>query len=261
MEERLEILVQGSRHIGKECARCGEHFIENDEIVECPRCHKIHHVHCWKSKGGCARTGCPQVARTIIDDRPKGDGPLPGISPKYVFAGAGIALLIILLMTFWPKPPDPAAGRTRIVVLMESFLDEGQAFQTKIIEFNQSHPDLYIDLQTSPFSVLEQQLIARIAAGDAPDIFTLPYNRFESFVKLEALLPIGSEDVPYYGVHHPSAFRALGIFSKTVHPKSSHDVLHYLLTHLPSRDLTEQQQQLGIQTPAYLQDTLSFLDQ
>ena len=85
MQEKLEVLSPDSTQVGRPCNLCAAPLAPGDEVVECPRCHKFHHADCWKAKGGCATTGCPQVAEAVVGEKPKGDGPPPpyhyGTSP------------------------------------------------------------------------------------------------------------------------------------------------------------------------------------
>lgn len=259
--EQIVILDSESRHIGKECIKCQEKFVENDEIVECPRCHQLHHVDCWKAQGGCGRYGCPQIAKTVIDTSPKGDGPPPSIPRKYIYAGITVALVIILTMIFWPKPPDPAAGRTKVVALIEAGLEEVEELNRIVDQFNNTSEEIYIVLQTTSVTLLEQQLMVRAAAGDAPDIFSLPYNRYETFLNLDAFYPLGIEEEPYYGVEHPSKLRTLHIFFATKHPEESIKVLKYLVTEMPRQDLSLLKEQTGLIVPDTVLDIESFLAQ
>ena len=50
--EKLEVLTEDSRHVGKSCAKCEQKLEIGAEIVECPRCHAVHHADFWKQNGG-----------------------------------------------------------------------------------------------------------------------------------------------------------------------------------------------------------------
>lgn len=259
LDEQIVVLNHDSRHIGKKCVKCEEEFVENHQLVACPRCRSNHHVDCWKAGGGCGKYGCPQVARAVVDSRPVGDGPVPGVSRKYIFAGIGIGILIILAVFFWPKAPDPAAGRTKITVLIEAYFEEQDKLYQLANDFNDHNEDIYIEVQTTSVSFLEQQLMVRSAAGDAPDIFSLPYDRFEVFLELNALYPLGTEGQPYFGVQHPSKLRTMNVFLATKHPEEAIAVLKYLLSEMPKEDLTEIKEQLDIVVPATVADIDTFL--
>lgn len=260
MNEKLQTLNSGSDYIGKKCIRCGKELAENDQVVCCPRCHQIHHVECWKDNGGCARRGCPQVAKTITSERPKGDGPPPPMSLKQILAIVGIIVVVIIATVVWPKPPDPAAGRTKIYVLVEASLDEQSALESLVSDFNNSNEEIYIELQTSVASMIENQLIVRMGAGDAPDIFSLPYDRFETMLdQIGAMYQLGGESNPIYGVQHPSQLRVLCVFVYTEHPTEAITVLRYLLSEMPQQDLTELKEQAHILDPEYMTDIDTFL--
>lgn len=261
MAEELEILQPDSRHIGKNCIYCDKTLAAGDEIVECPRCHQIHHVDCWKNNGGCARRGCPQIAQSIVGQRPAGDGPPPPIPRKYIFAGIGIVLILIIAWIFWPKPPDPAAGRSKIYVLVEASFDEQEQLEQIVSDFNDTNEEIYIELQTSTVTMIENQLLVRMAAGDAPDIFALPYHRFESMhTQIGAMYPLGDESNPAYGVQHPSQLRVMSIFVYTEHPEETMTVFKYLLTEMPRQDLTDLKKQNNIVDPRFMLDIDTFLE-
>ena len=260
MEEKLEILDAESRHLGKTCAKCEQKLEINDEIVECPRCHVVHHADCWKRNGGCGRLGCPQVAKAVVGERPVGDGPPPPIPRHKILIGVGIALAIILAAVFWPKPPEPAAGRTKIHVLFTASFDEQNELSRIINDFNANSEDIYIVLETTTRSMIENQLMVRMAAGDAPDIFALPYDRFEIMLdNIGAMYPIGKGPNPAYCVQHPSQLSVISIFVYTKHPEEAQTVLRYLLQEMPRIDLTELKQQAHILNPNHMIDIDTFL--
>ena len=109
MEEKLEILDAQSRHVGKECSRCGKELAVDDEAVECPRCHRVHHADCWKDNGGCARRGCPQVAKAVVGERSAGDGPPPPISPQRLLIAVGVVIALIIVSII-SEISDPASA-------------------------------------------------------------------------------------------------------------------------------------------------------
>ena len=240
MKEKLEQITPGSEHLDKVCVLCEEPILETDEVVSCPRCRSIHHVDCWKSKGGCARTGCPQIAKAVIGERPEGDGPPPPVSKWYILGGVLVFAAIILVSVFWPKPPDPAMGRTKIVVMGEAYLELNMAMSQLVEEFNETSEETYIDLQLLPAGALDQKLVVLIAAGDAPDIIALSDDRFEYFMEQEVLLPLGEENgQPIYGIHHPAQLTKLVIWRATEYPDTAKEVLQYLVDNIPPADLDQ----------------------
>lgn len=239
MEEKLEVLTPDSAHVGRPCNLCGRALAAGDEVVECPRCHRFHHAACWKTKGGCATKGCPQVAVAVVGEKPLGDGPPPPI-PKWYFAVGALAIVgLILLIMFWPKPPDPAAGRTKITVMDESYLELQQALVPAVEKFNEESTTTYIDLQLLPGMGMQQKLMVLIAAGDAPDIFSVNEEQFAMFAGQGALLELGrtSTGEPIYGVQHPARLAKLVIWGRTENPEAAREVLDFLLEHIPPVDL------------------------
>ena len=260
MEEKLEVLDAQSRHIGRKCPRCEQEFAAGDEVVECPRCHLVHHADCWKENGGCARRGCPQVAKTVVGERRAGDGPPPPIDPKHLMIAVGVIIALIIVTIIWPKPSDPAAGRIKITVLVEASFEEQKQLNQIIADFNSTNDEIYIELQTSSLSVIENQLFVRMAAGEAPDIFSLPYDRFERIQEeLGAMYPLGDATNRFYGVQHPSQLRVLSIFVHTKHPDAAVAVLRQLIQEMPRRDLTELKEQAHIIDPERMMDIDTFL--
>ncbi|NLM54457.1 MAG: extracellular solute-binding protein [Firmicutes bacterium] len=239
MQEKLEVLSPDSTQVGRPCNLCAAPLAPGDEVVECPRCHKFHHADCWKAKGGCATTGCPQVAEAVVGEKPKGDGPPPPI-PLWYFAVGGLVIVgLILLSVFWPKPPDPAMGRTKIVVMDVSFLEMHEALTPAVEEFNATSATTYIDLQLLPSVGLQQKLVVLIAAGDAPDIFGVEEDQFELLASQGSLLELGQtpEGEPIYGVQHPGRLAKLVIWGQTENPEIAREVLDFLLEHIPRVDL------------------------
>ncbi|HHT72383.1 MAG TPA: extracellular solute-binding protein [Firmicutes bacterium] len=239
MEEKLEVLASDSPQVGRPCNHCAQEFAPGDEVVECPRCHKYHHAACWKEKGGCATRGCPQVAQAVVGEKPRGDGPPPPM-PKWYFAVGGLVILgLIMLSIFWPKPPDPAAGRTKITVMDTSYLEAQETLVPAVEQFNAESTTTYIDLQLLPSVGLNQKLIVLIAAGEAPDIFALDEDQFAQFAREGILLELGQtpEGEPIYGVQHPGRLAKLVIWGQTKSPEVAQEVLAFLLEHIPPVDL------------------------
>lgn len=240
MEEKLEKLQASSPQVGKKCIVCEKLVQAGEEIVDCPRCHSIHHADCWKDKGGCGKTGCRQLAINVVGEKPQGDGPPPPLPKKYVYGGIGLALILILTVFFWPKPPDPAMGRTKIQFMTEASIDEQQVIGQIVDEFNNNHPDIYIDLQMLPYGGMDTKFIVLMAAGETPDIFTMPQPRKQMLIESNALLDLASgQDEPVYSVQHPGQLTEIGIFSQTEHVDEALEVFNYLLDNLPEADLDE----------------------
>lgn len=62
MPEQIFVVEPHSEHIGKGCPTCHRGIEVNQTIVECPRCHTLHHEKCWYDMGGCGKVGCKGTA-------------------------------------------------------------------------------------------------------------------------------------------------------------------------------------------------------
>lgn len=239
MKENLEKITQGTEHVGQSCIFCQQQFRDTDEVVACPRCRSAHHVQCWKEKGGCGKTGCPQTAQAVRGERPAGDGPPPPVSKTAVILGAAAVLTVILAVIFWPKPPDPAMGRTKITVMGEAYFELNEVMSGLAESYNAASEDTYIDLQLLPPGAMDTKLIVLIAANEAPDVIAVDDDRFAYFLENDVLLPLGeAEDgAPIYGIQHPAQLTKLVIWGATEHPEQALEVLHYFAEHIPPADL------------------------
>lgn len=239
MTGNTEKITKGEDYLGRSCVVCKREFQAEDEVVACPRCHSVHHAECWKEKGGCGKTGCPQVARTIRGERPQGDGPPPPVSKKVIAGGILASVVVILLMVFWPKPPDPAMGRTKIVFLGPAYQELSDVVTELVEGYNATSEDVYIDLQLLPPQGMDTKLVVLIAANQAPDVLAIDDDRFAQFSSEGALLPVGVNDEgePIYGIQHPAQLTQLVVWGGTENPAESLEVLHFLAKNIPPADL------------------------
>lgn len=239
MKGNPEKITKGADHLGQTCIVCQKEISPEDEVVACPRCHCIHHANCWRSKGGCGKTGCPQVAQAVKGERPKGDGPPPPVSKKVVFGGILVAFAVILLLVFWPKPPDPAMGRAKIVVFGEAYYELNESMTKLADTYNATSEETYIDLQLLPPGTMDTKLVVLIAANEAPDVIAIDDDRFEHFREQEVMLPLGEDEsgIPIYGIQHPGQLSQLVVWHATRYPVQALEVLHYFADHIPPADL------------------------
>ena len=172
MKENLEKITQGTEHVGQSCIFCQQQFRDTDEVVACPRCRSAHHVQCWKEKGGCGKTGCPQTAQAVRGERPAGDGPPPPVSKTAVILGAAAVLAVILAVIFWPKPPDPAMGRTKITVMGEAYFELNEVMSAWQKAIMQQVKTLTLTCSCFP-GAMDTKLIVLIAANEAPDVIAV----------------------------------------------------------------------------------------
>ncbi len=234
MSETLEKISGGVDHAGRACAFCRETIAPDDEVVICPRCREVHHAACWKQNGGCGRTGCPQTAKAVVGARPPGDGPPPPISKRTVFSAVSLIVIVIAAFVLWPKPPDPALGRTKVVFLGEAGYDLQEIMQAAAEEFNSSNEELFFDLQLLPPGAFEQKLVVLVAAGHAPDLAAVSEEQFPFLRDEGALLALGENEAgeTIYGVDHPLQPRKIVVWATTEHPTEALEVLHYFVSYI-----------------------------
>lgn len=237
MSEILEKVSSGANHAGQECVYCRETIKAEHEVVICPRCKSPHHADCWKSNGGCGTRGCPQIAKGVMGERSKGDGPPPPISRRTIFAVAGLLIIVIAAILLWPKPQDPAMGRTEIVFLAEGGYDLHTVMMTAAEEFNSANDDIYLDLQLLPLGTLETKLVVLIFADHAPDIVAVSEEYFLNLRSEGALLALGEDAAgePIYGIDHPAASTKIVVWGATEHPVEALEVLDFLIPRIPPR--------------------------
>ncbi|NMB02301.1 MAG: extracellular solute-binding protein [Firmicutes bacterium] len=239
MTGNLEKITKGDEHVGQPCIVCQEAIDPNNEVVLCPRCRSLHHVDCWKAKGGCGKTGCPQIAQAVKGEKPAGDGPPPPVSKWVILGGILAAIALILYLIFRPTPPDPAMGRTKIVFLGEAHYELTNSMTELADSWNETNEEIYIDLQLLPTGALDQKLVVLIAAGDAPDLIALSDDRFAYFVEQQALLPLTEDEYgeQVFGIQHPAQLSQLVVWRQTEHPTEALEVLHYFVENIPPADL------------------------
>lgn len=238
MSGTVEKITKGQDHLGQPCVVCGEAIAETDQVVVCPRCRSIHHADCWKGKGGCGRKGCRQVAVAVRGEPPKGDGPPPPVSKNVILGGVLLVAALLIYLVFRPQPPDPAQGRTKITFLGEAGVELNEVLTGLSEDWNNSHGEIYIDLQLVPPGALDPKLVVLIAAEQAPDVISISEDRFSYFVEQGALLALAEDGdgKAIYGVDHPAQLAKLVIWGGTEHPAEAREVLRYLQENIPPVD-------------------------
>lgn len=239
MRGNPEKITKGSDHVEQACIVCQQKMSPEDDVVLCPRCRSVHHADCWKNKGGCGKTGCPQIAQAVKGNPPQGDGPPPPVSKKTIIGVALAALAVISVFALWPKPPDPAMGRTKIVFLGEAYYELSEHMNELADNYNSISEETYVDLQLLPSGAMDTKLVVLIAANDAPDVIALGDDRFEYFLEQGALLPLGEDPSgePIYGIQHPGQLTTLVVWGSTDYPSQAVEVLHYFADRIPAADL------------------------
>lgn len=231
LKERAVELPLGHEAMGRPCLYCGIELRAGEQVVECPRCHGFQHVACWQQKGGCAKQGCPQVAQEIAPVKPKGDGP-PASDRRTVIGIVGLVLFLIAAMFLWPSAPDPAQGRQKIVWLEEISLDSQARVEEVVEDFNDTHDELFIELQALPYNGLEMKLVVMMGANVPPDLMTLPAERMQELSRQQALYNFGTETEPVWGIPHPLQPRYLVVYGRLEDTEPVLEALDYILPRL-----------------------------
>jgi len=108
----------------------------------------------------------------------------------------------------------------KITIKFEQFSGSGdtEAYLKQMIEeYNKLHPNVTIELQTIGFGGYFNQLMAKVAGGQAPDVFELNYENFVSYAKKGVLLPLddliqkSGYDISKYNPMALNAFKTDGI--------------------------------------------------
>ncbi len=237
MSETLEKITRGSDHGGGRCALCRKAIAPNDEVVVCPRCRQIHHVECWRQNGGCGKTGCPQTAKAVTGEKPPGDGPPPPMSKQAIFGAISLIVIVIAAFILWPKPPDPALGRTKLVFLGEAGYDLQEVMMTAAEEFNSTNEELYLELQLLPPGTFEQKFVVLVAAGQAPDIAAVSEEQFTYLRDEGALMALGKNEAGeiIYGLEHPLQQRKIVVWGATEHPAEAKEALYFLIPRIKKK--------------------------
>jgi len=233
-----EKITKGEDHLGQSCIVCQGAIESEDEVVACPRCRSVHHVQCWQNKGGCGKTGCAQIAQAVKSEPPPGDGPPPPLSKKVIFGVVLGVAAAILAMILWPKPPDPAMGRTKIVFFGEADHLLTLSMTELAEDYNATSETIYIDLQLLPPRTMDTKLVVLIAANEAPDVMAVDDNRYRYFLEQDVLLPLGEDNrgETVYSVEHPAQLTHLVVWGATPHPGQALEVLEYFAANIPPAD-------------------------
>ncbi|NLG69893.1 MAG: extracellular solute-binding protein [Firmicutes bacterium] len=195
MRTETEIVIGAdSPWAGTPCTRCGQALAEGDRAVICPRCRAPHHSRCGMENGGCARTGCRQVAVAVVlpaSERPRSAAPppLPWWRQPAVIGGIGLVVAVGLWLVVTAARPASAPVAT-LRVMTWAGLEEADALEELAAEFEADHPGVDVRLDLTPTLAYDQKLIILIAARDAPDVYALAPERVELFARQGALLDL-----------------------------------------------------------------------
>lgn len=211
--------------------------------------------------GGCARTGCRQVAVTVVlpqteRPRPPVPAPVPWWRRPAALAGAALAVLAAAALGLTLFAARPASAPVASVRLMTwAAPEEARALEEVVARFSAEHPGVQVRLDLTPSIAYGQKLIVLIAARDAPDVFALDSARLPLFAEQGALLdltarweqaPSALKQAPWarrldafrvggrlWGLPHPFSQGALVIASQSRQVDVAWQLLLFLMERLP----------------------------
>lgn len=251
--EKLLVLSADHKLVGDICIACQKKLNAGDEVVVCPRCKSPHHADCWREAAGCRQHGCPQVALAVQSEPREnlGDARYLKRSPQRTALIIISVVLVLGLVGFALRPgPDPAAGRTKISIMVPGGIPESAYFDPIVEEFNASHPEHYLSIAVTPSVAYDQKLVVLMGARDAPDVFSLFEDRYLMFAEhgglldltpylesrpdlIDSFFPNGLEalqvDGSIYGIPHPGRNEILAIWFASSHPDLAWEILVALL--------------------------------
>ncbi|MFI6318189.1 ABC transporter substrate-binding protein [Nonomuraea sp. NPDC050556] len=109
-----------------------------------------------------------------------------------------IALVSVLVLIAGcggtPRGPAGQAGKTEIILWQQKFTDQEDAWYKKAVAaYNKAQDKVVLKHQIVPADVWDQKMKAAQAAGKAPDVYTLNYNKVPAFARtgqIQALDPL-----------------------------------------------------------------------
>jgi multiple sugar transport system substrate-binding protein len=114
-----------------------------------------------------------------------------------------------VVVTATPKPPEPV---TITYFTFSAAPDHLEDLDQMIQIFEQTHPNIKIEVETAPWDEYFIKLQTLIAGGTAPDVFELNYENFVSFAARGVLLdldPLANADAAFdAGTFYPRAYGA-----------------------------------------------------
>lgn len=257
--EELLVLPEGHELVGANCIACGKKVQPGDEIVICPRCKAVHHADCWREALGCSRRGCPQVAQAVRPEKIEKQGDdryLKKKDPKRTALTIAAIVVVLAGLVISMRPgPDPAAGRTKIELMVPGGILESEYYEPFVEQFNTSQDELYISLMVTPFTAYEQKLVVLLGARDAPDIFSIRLDRYQMYAEhggllnlssylqsdsqlLQKYFPEGTDkwqvNGSIYGIPHPYRNEVFVIWHQSPHPDIAWKMLQMVLDKIRS---------------------------
>ena len=118
--------------------------------------------------------------------------------------------------------PSPSAtpSNEKVTITFEQFSGSGDnegLLKQMIAEYNKVYPNVTVELSTIGYGDYFNQMMAKVAAGTAPDVFELNYENFVSYANKGALMPLddiiasANFDTAKYNKMALNAFKANGI--------------------------------------------------
>lgn len=85
----------------------------------------------------------------------------------------------------------PQQGKAQITLWQQKFTDQEDAwYKEQVAAFNDSQDEVEIKHQIIPGDAWDQKMKAAQAAGTAPDVYTINYNKVPSFAQLDQIQPL-----------------------------------------------------------------------
>lgn len=258
MREEIVKLDSQPELIGSPCVVCDISVDENDEVIVCPRCKAVHHSQCWIDKGGCGRHGCRQVAsRDLLP--PKEEKPIEiSKTPPWIIAGV-IILLLTLGLGVYRNAQLSAERRASTVSVMVPGFEPEHVWEEIIASYDgPALKEMNIELLVTPGgSAYEQKLLVMMAAGDAPELVVIEYDRFLMYAERGGLVALDdaherlnsmgiqlspqmaeamSFDGVIYGLPHPKRNAVLTIPASARHLDGAQDLMVHVVAELSALD-------------------------
>lgn len=117
-----------------------------------------------------------------------------------------------VIVTATPEPTTPPEPVTINYFTFSAAPDHMEDLEQMIQVFEESHPNITVEVQTAPFDEYFTKLQTLIAGGTPPDVFELNYENFVSFASrgvLRDLGPLAEADEDYNAdIFYPRAYEA-----------------------------------------------------
>jgi multiple sugar transport system substrate-binding protein len=131
-------------------------------------------------------------------------------------------VVILLLFTACQKKSESASGSTEVVFWHAMGGPLGDALQTLVNEFNDTHPEIFIKaINMGNYTALSQKLMASIQSGNQPDLAQAYEAWTANMIDGDVLVPVSDfiQADPEFGVDDLQDFYPVFIKSNTINGK------------------------------------------